>query len=112
MARKPHDPTDETRAQVDALASFGVQQDDIAKYIGVAGKTLRKWYRQELDTAQTRANEAVAKSLYSQAVDDKNTTAAIFWLKSRAGWREKFDLNHFSPDGSMAPPKTIVFVSE
>lgn len=111
MSRKAHSPTDQTRSQVSALASFGVPQDDIAAYIDIDPKTLRKHYRRELDTAETRANAAVAKRLYEQATGD-SVPAAIFWLKARAGWREKVELDHTSSDGSMAPkPTTIQLVA-
>lgn len=36
-----------------------------------------------------------------------DTTAAIFWLKNRqpAMWRDKHELAHTSPDGSMSPTR-------
>jgi hypothetical protein len=36
----------------------------------------------------SEANAQVAQSLYQQAISGKNTAATIFWLKTRAGWRE------------------------
>ena len=66
----------------------GTPQDEIAKYIGVDRKTLTKHYRHELDTAMTMANAKVAQSLFQQATAG-NTSAAIFWLKCRAGWVDK-----------------------
>ena len=41
-----------------------------------------------LDRAAAEANAQVAQSLYQQAISGKNTAATIFWLKTRAGWRE------------------------
>ena len=92
MSRKPHAPTEKTRTEVNALAGFGIREDEIATYIGIAPKTLRKYYRDELDVGHIKANAAVARSLYNQAVNGNSTTAAIFWLKSRAGWRENIEL--------------------
>lgn len=86
--RKPHEPTEKTQAEVLALVGFGVSHEDIAKYQGIDAKTLRKHYRDELDQGVIKANAAVAKSLYNQAVNGKSTVAAIFWLKTRARWRE------------------------
>jgi len=83
-----HEPTKETRAQIQALSGFGIQEPEIAKYIGIDPKTLRKYYRQELDVGHIHANAQVARSLYNQAVGG-NTTAAIFWLKARAGFSER-----------------------
>lgn len=93
-----HEPTDETRAQVKALAGFGIREDEIAKYVGIAPKTLRKHYRHELDVGVTQANINIAQSLYQQAMNG-STSAAIFWLKARAGWREKQEIEHTGRDG-------------
>lgn len=93
MARASHQPTAESRAEVKALASFGVTEDEIAKYVGVTGKTLRKHYRRELDTAHIAANAQVARRLFQHATGD-SVPAAIFWMKARGGWREKQELEH------------------
>jgi len=107
MSRKPHAPTETTRNQVSVLAGFGHREDEIALYLNIDPKTLRKYYRRELDTGHIRANSEMASTLFSQAKNG-STSAAIFWLKSRAGWRENIDLNHFSPDGSMTPTRIVI----
>ena len=99
MPGKPaHVPTPQTRAEVSALKSFGVPLDDISAYIGIDRKTLSKYYRVEIDTAQVKADAAVAKFLYStasgRALKDGATysdcvRSAMFWAKTRMGWREK-----------------------
>jgi len=97
MSRNPHEPSAQTRAEVSALKSFGVAQSDIANYIGVDDKTLRKHYREELDNAQTKADANVAKFLYNAASGkalDAGASyadcvrAAMFWAKTRMKWRE------------------------
>ena len=98
MANPPHKPTDETRAQVLALVGYGIRQDEIARFLSVDPKTLRKHYRDELDTGVVAANEAVARSLHKQATEG-NVSAAIFWLKARAGWREKQEVELSGPGG-------------
>lgn len=98
MSRAPHKPTSESRAQVQALCGYGITEDEIATYIGIAPKTLRKHYRHELDTAVVKANALVARSLHKQAIDG-NVSAAIFWLKVRAGWSEKSSLEISGPGG-------------
>ena len=90
MPRKAHEPTEKTRNEVQALAGFGVREDEIALYIGIDPKTLRKYYRPELDTGHIKANVNVARNLYKQT--EKNPTAAIFWLRSRASWSDKSEL--------------------
>ena len=89
MANHPHVPTADQLAQVEALAGYGVRQDEIATYIGIAPKTLRLHYREGLDRGMIKANLSVARSLHKMATEGGNVAAAIFWLKARAGWREK-----------------------
>jgi hypothetical protein len=107
-----HQPTDKTRSEVSALASFGVPQEDIAKYIGVSHPTLRKHYPDELGFSSIKANATVGKYLFSlasgQALKNGAThgdckTAAMFWAKTRMGWRETNHIDHTSSDGTMTP---------
>ena len=72
------------------MAAYGVPEADIATVIGIDAKTLRKHYRQELDTGQIKANTKVAENLYRKATGDgrEAVIAAIFWLKTRARWKE------------------------
>jgi hypothetical protein len=93
-----HEPNETERRQVEAMAGFGVPEADIAKVLNIAPKTLRKHYRTELDTGHVKANTRVAESLFKQAVNG-NTTAAIFWLKTRARWKEATILEHAGADG-------------
>ena len=88
-----HEPTTETRLQVKTLASVGTPQDQIAIVVGITKNTLLKHYRKELDVAMTMANAKVAQSLFQQATAG-NTSAAIFWLKCRAGWVDKQSIEH------------------
>ncbi len=74
---------------VHAMAGYGVPQDDIAVVIGITSRTLRKHFRHELDVAVIEANRRVAQCLFKQATTPGNIGASIFWLKARAGWREK-----------------------
>ncbi len=82
------------RRQVEALAGFGMPEIDIARVVGIDPKTLRKHYRDELDTGQIKANAKVAESLYRKATGEgrEAVVAAIFWLKTRAGWKEIHDV--------------------
>ena len=94
--RPEHQPTPERRQQVESMAGFGIIEDDIARSVGIAPKTLRKHYREELDLGHIKANAAVAQSLYKKALGDGTSavTAAIFWLKTQAGWRETLVNEH------------------
>ena len=70
------------------LAGVGVRQDDIARIIGCAPKTLRKRCREDLDRGVAEANATVSGYLFA-AAKAGNVTAQIFWLKTRAHWRER-----------------------
>lgn len=80
----------EDRWRPSARAGYGIPEADIAGVIGIAPKTLRKHYRTELDHGHTKANARVAENLFRKATGEgrEAVTAAIFWLKARAGWRE------------------------
>jgi hypothetical protein len=87
-----YDPTPDQRRTVKTMAGFGVPHTDIATFLGIDAKTLRKHFREELDRGTTEANAKVAQSLFQMATQGKNVAAAIFWMKARAGWREKIEI--------------------
>jgi hypothetical protein len=87
MGRRAHKPDPLQRRQVEAMAAYGIPEFDIARVVGVDPKTLRKHYRDELDLGETKANAQVAGYLFN-AAKGGNVTAQIFWLKTRANWRE------------------------
>jgi hypothetical protein len=88
MARKPFVVDKAMREKVRYLAGVGVRQDEIARIIGCAPKTLRKRFRDELDLGVAEANATVCGYLFA-AAKAGNVTAQIFWLKTRAHWRER-----------------------
>ena len=87
MARTALVVNDVLREKVRHLAGLGVPQHDIAKIIGCAAKTLRRHFRDELDRGVAEANATISGSLFG-AAKGGNVTAQIFWLKTRARWRE------------------------
>jgi hypothetical protein len=90
MGRPAHGPTPMGRRQVEALAGFGVPEADIAGVVGIDAKTLRKHYLHELKHGHVKANAKVAENLFRKATGDgrEAVIAAIFWMKTRAGWKE------------------------
>ena len=60
----------------------------IASVLQVDVKTLYKYYRRELDTARDLANAQVGGALFNKALSG-DTTAQIFWMKTRARWKEE-----------------------
>ncbi len=89
MGTPPHIPTPEMRAEVAALVSFGNNQEQIANYMRISQDTLAKYYKHELETSVLSANARVANALFRKATEQDDLGAQIFWLKTRARWREK-----------------------
>lgn len=95
-----HKPDDKNRARVEALVSFGLPQTEIARELGIDPKTLRKHYEDELSAGTARANAKVAQTLFRLAVGDPSRgidpdrACCMFWLKTRAGWRETSSHEH------------------
>lgn len=88
-----HNPTDETKSLVKSLSGMGTRHEDIALKLNISDVTLKKHYSDELDLGRVEANAKVANALFQQAMDG-NTTAQIFWLKTRAGWKENHTIEH------------------
>ena len=89
-------PTEKHRKLTLLLVSRGISQDQIARFIGISPKTLRKHLRRELTLGSIEANLAVLKTLHKMACSGKrkHLAAAIFWAKSRCGF------NASSPDAA------------
>ena len=100
MPGDKHTPTDKTRGQVEAMSSFGITQEKIAKYLGISVPTLKRHYEEELELAKVDKIVAVANALYKNAVDKGNVTAQIFFLKTQAFWRET-DKEEVTEDGKV-----------
>jgi hypothetical protein len=88
MARTAFVVTEALRDKVRHLAGLGVPQDDIARLLGCAPKTLRKRFRAELDRGVAEANAMISGCLFA-AAKAGNIAAMIFWMKTRARWRER-----------------------
>lgn len=93
--RPKYAPTPQDRQRVKSLAAAGMAQDKIALSLGISKNTLTANFREELDLGLAEANAAVASALFKNATGG-NVTAQIFWLKTRAGWTEKQEVNEIS----------------
>jgi hypothetical protein len=69
-------PTDEQRRTVDAMVSYGILQVDIARVIGIDPDTLRKHFREEIDTGAARANARVGQYLFEHATGQRGDGSA------------------------------------
>ena len=91
------------------LAGVGVRQEDIAKIIGCAPKTLRKRFRDELDRGVAEANATMIGYLFA-AAKAGNIAAIIFWLKVKGYWREKAAADDPVPGGDTESNSPVVLV--
>ena len=114
MGRKPKTLTDEQRAQVEALAAY-LTQEQIADYFGIGKTTWFAMLEREPEISErykrgkAKAIGAVAQSLIQQARDG-DKVAAMFYLKTQAGWRETSQVDHTSSDRSMTPKPTEIIL--
>ena len=120
MSRKPHTPDAKSRGEVSALCSYGIPHEEIANYLGIDAKTLRKHYRAELDTAHIKANATVGRFLFQNASGatlkegashSDCVRAAMFWAKTRMNWRETGETNQ-AEGGSYSPDSITVSIRD
>ena len=84
------EPTQEQRKTVLSMVGFGIPREEICNVLGFGLTTLSKYFQNELDTGVAIANSRVAQNLFRIATGKETgaVSAAIFWLKTRARWRE------------------------
>lgn len=106
MPRKKVELTEEQKVQVEALAAY-LTQDQIADFLGVTRKTFSEIIKRD-DDVSTRYKKGKSKAVASaaktvmDAIRAGNLTAAFFYLKTQAGWRETNGVEVTNPDGSMS----------
>jgi hypothetical protein len=99
--RPSYEPTEADRNTVKTMAACGITHDEIARCLGtngIAAKTLRRHFGLELKTALTQVNALVGSQVIAAAKRGE-AWACCFWLKSRAGWKEKQEIEHSGPGG-------------
>ena len=109
MSRRPHEPSDASRQLVNIHSTIGTRHDTLARLIGIDVKTMYKYYRDELDLGMARANAVIGGALFNKAKNG-DTTAQIFWMKTRCGWRETNVLEHTGTNGG--PIQTEISASD
>ena len=96
MVTKPaFQPTEEERKLVEQMTACGIPQESQCRVVrnGIDAKTLRKHFKLEIATAATKANAKVAGTLFDKAMSG-DTTALIWWTKTRMKWSEKQEIEH------------------
>ena len=104
----PHVFTPEQVIEVGALAAV-LSQEQIADYFGIARNTFTAICERQPEVLEqykkgkARAIGTVAKGLVKQAMDG-NTSAAMFYLKTQAGWKETNVQEHTGANGKPLIP--------
>jgi hypothetical protein len=98
MQGSKHNPTEENRKICKTLAAVGIPYEDIATKLEISSDTLVKYYKADLEAGRIDANASIGQTLFQQAKKG-NTAAAIFWLKTRARWRETNTVEHTGLNG-------------
>lgn len=93
-----HKPTDEQRKLVETSAGLGLPHEQIGALIGIDDKTLRKHYREQLNTGKAKASAQIAKTLFNKA-QGGDTTALIWWTKAQMRWAEVQKHEHTGAEG-------------
>ena len=88
------DPSAAQRTLVQNCVAFGLTAEQTALLVinprngkPINRATLFRYFKKDMAEGQPRANVQVAGALYSAAMAG-NVAAQMFWLKTRAGWRE------------------------
>jgi len=90
MSRNPHVPTKATRQEVRLLSARWMRQWEIALMLDISEKTLRLYYRRELDDGRADVIAAVTEALL-KLIKMGNDAAAIFYYKCQGGKRTDGD---------------------
>ena len=85
-----HDILAVDRARLESLAGLGLSDAEIAEVMEIDAAELAATWRSALAQGRIKANARVAENLYRKATGEgrEAVTAAIFWLKTRARWKE------------------------
>ena len=85
---------------VEQMTAVGIPQESVCRLVreGIDDKTLRKHFREELDTAAIKANAQVSGALYNKCLKG-DTTSMIWWEKTRQGRKETNVQEHTGKGG-------------
>lgn len=95
--RPPFEITKEVLRKVEGYASRGMNYEQISAALGISSETLGRYRKLNLDfmeaikAGQAKGIGEITNALFTQAKDG-NTSAAIFYLKNRAGWADKQEI--------------------
>jgi hypothetical protein len=116
--RKAFEPTADQRNTVKIMAGLAIPEDQICLAIinpqtrkPISTTTLRRAFRQEINTAQIELHTLVGNALINAALGERpiagepirsdaaRMNAMMFYLECRAGWKRGMLLQHSNPTG-------------
>jgi len=112
--KKTHVPTEHSLSQAKTCGAIGLSMADTRRVLGVSGLEFETCYLEAYEDGVANGRFAAAREMFRKAtkVSDAmpNVTANIFWLKSRAQWKEADKLEISGPDGGPIQTQTAVVI--
>lgn len=99
MARPKIEITEELCKKAEALSAQGLTMEQIASVLGMSASSLyekQKEYLELLESIKRGKDKGIAtitNALFNSAKEG-NLGAQIFYLKNRAGWKDKIETEH------------------
>ncbi len=110
---RPFEPTKEQRRNVLEMVGLGITQEGICRLIinprtklPIGDRTLRTYFRHELDTGMAYVSTQVGQSLLKKARGNRagSVTAAIWLSKVLLGWKERVSVEVETKSGVLITP--------
>lgn len=110
--RPRYERSESIAKQVEMMVACGLPVAEIANILSLGKSTIQRYYKAEVDSGHSKANVKVAEALFNSAIKG-NTTAQIFWLKTRARWRETnhVDINVNRPARELSREELVKIAS-
>jgi predicted transcriptional regulator len=93
MARPTIKITDEQRKQVQTLAGYGLNHEQIARMLGITRQTLAKHCKEELAKGKDVAYTTAVNALFDN-IKRRKEASIFFYLKTQHCWRERQEVQH------------------
>jgi predicted transcriptional regulator len=95
---------------VESAAAFGITQADIAEQLGIAEKTLRKHFREELNGGKFKVDMLAGKAVTElmKSKDERvRLDAAKYYTARRKGWKETNVNEQVGKDGGQVSKPAV-----
>lgn len=112
IGRPPIEITEELCKKAESLAAQGLTMEQISLVLGMGERTIYEkmaefpQFSHDIKRGQAKGVAAITNKLFKKAKDGDNTSM-IFYLKNRAGWKDKTETEHTGPGGGPIQTKII-----